>query len=1087
MRNRLFLIWAMILIFPLYSYKIGQNKSQYFLRWGITLAFYPDNVIARVIDKVQYEEGGNFKDLNFVVWTPYDQIPVKKFKVNKISGNLPQRKYGWLIVQNSGIYRTSNLDNTNVLAFSKIISDEMVDFSVSYRKSGTVYTPGNVFAVNSSGDILLYNSTTGVVSKIDTTFNWLSISLVPGKIDTIIYAGKSDGVYFAKINDNYQTWTEVGNLIEGAYILYATSSFILAATPSGLYRWDSTNWTQINNLTINSIKGTGLPNSRIYMGTTSGAYYSDDNGLTWNSIGAFSGKNVLSVTEKPAGSYPGLGTFFAVVRDSGVYDDDGNHLTAGFDAFLNYGALNGFDVESDNYNRIWYCCEAGIFYLKDTGGGNYVWNFNPGIEEQYDPQKPETSTMIGVNVADEIVNAFVSAFKPLFNDTVYIDIEKIKSMFLNYFGTSYPEDTFHFVINPYLVTPPDPNGSPPYTPSDILPVSLFTMHDKWQDTLQELKDAIYVKVGFELLGKVGGFLSLTTDARKFVFDYEFVNRGLFNLKPKENKLVRKGFAALLVGNYKYEVDQSPITGVPGLFDLTEYYDSTGTNVNMKNISKYHGEGEPEANEFSTARIFTLLEYIKEKDDVTKIRELFSDTSRSFERFKPYISGWAIANAKDDYSIIDPFPHEEPTTDLKYAFIEQEPFSYIIYTHNPDASTHILRLSFPDDASYFDAQGNWISPIEVWNINYKVDNTIEVNKLSPVDTLRHIYSVILNDDLVSLKQQIVVVNTDLDRVFSTARGRDLEVPYPILMVFQNPAIDNFVDVYLWSRRKVYKDVNEEGVELTISEGGRVVDVLDNLTNLAGSAPIALFTTSKELTRKTTIYHFTAYVEDTTGNGTKVTISVPVFYVTGGGTFASSDGSIRVKFPSSLNNSFMLTLSRNDKNAFDCIVPGSSEGYSDIITIGRNGEKISSNFSVEIIDPSLKNEGVSLYRYESGMGWVPVQGIVDRTEGKFLFETNTFGIFQVRGGGGGLTIPLIKAPSVMKKDEAKISFYLPLKRIVELSLYNSSGRKIFDLLKGEREPGIYEFTLNIPSQGVYFIVADIDGFSKIKRKVIVFDNK
>ncbi|MEO0253889.1 MAG: T9SS type A sorting domain-containing protein [candidate division WOR-3 bacterium] len=1084
--KKLFLL-SLILFLPLHSYTIGQKKSQIFLRWGITLAFYPQDIIARVIDKVQYEEGGTLKDLNFVVWTPYEKIPVKRFKINKISGNLPQRKYGWLIASGIGIYRTSSLDNTNLLAFSKIIPGKIIDFDVSYKKSGSVYIPQNVFAVDSMGNILLYNSTTFTVSVIDTNLNPLSISLVTGKIDTIIYAGRSDGVYFAKINDNYQTWTKVGNLSERVDILYATSSFILAATPSGLFRWDGTNWTQINNLTINSIKGTGLPNSRIYMGTTSGAYYSDDNGLTWVSINAFSGKDVISLTEKTSGSYPGLGTFFAVIRNEGVYDDLGNHFTSGLNAFLNYGALNGFDVESDNYNRIWYACEAGLFYLKDLGGGNYGWNFNPGIEEQYDPQKPETSTMIGINVADEIVNAFLSAFKPLFSDTLYIDLEKIKSIFLNYFGSSYPEDTFHFVINPYLVTPPDPDGSPPYKPSDIMPVSLFTLHDKWQDNSQGLKDAIYVKVGFELLGKVGGFLSLTDLEKKFVFDYQFVNRGLFNLKPKENKLVRKGFATLLIGNYKYEVDQAPITGIPGIFDFTEYYDSTGTNVDMNNISKYHGEGEPEANEYSTARIFTLLEYIKEKYGISKIKELFSDTSTSLERFKPYISQWAIANAKKDYTLFVPFPKEESTTELRYAFIEQEPFSYVIYNHNPDASTHILRFSFPDDASYFDAQGNWFSPIEVWNINYKVDNTIEVTKLFPDNTLRHTYFVLLNDNTVSLKQQIVVVNTDLERVFSTARGRDLEVPYPILMVFQNPAIDNFVDVYLWSRRKVYKDVNEEGVELTISEGGRVIDVDENLTNLAGSAPIALFTTSKELQRKSAIYNFNAYVEDTTGNGTNIVVSVPVFYVTGGGIFASSDGSIKVNIPSNINNSFMLTLSRNDKIAFDYIIPGSAEGYSDIITIGRNGKVISSNFRVEIIDPSLKNEGVTLYRYESGIGWIPVEGIVDRNEGKFLFETNTFGVFQVRSGGGGLNTPLIKAPPIMKKEEAKISFYIPVKKNVELSIYNSSGRKISKLLKGEKEPGIYEFTLNIPSQGTYFIVADIEGFSTIKKKVIVFDSK
>ncbi|MEN3043853.1 MAG: hypothetical protein ABDH37_01360 [Candidatus Hydrothermales bacterium] len=1147
MKNKIFLLLTLFLSGLFASYTPGESKNQIFLRWGITLAFYEDNIILRHIDSVTYEEGGDLKKLRFCVWTPYDKIPVKKFKINRISGTLPQRKYGWLLVDGFGVYRTASLDNTNLLAFSRPLEEGIVDFSLSYRRTGAVYIPSPelIYGVSSDGKIKIYsitldsllrenfvfkdniNDTLPYNTLIDTLvknpIKTLSVSLVVGKVDTFVYVGTTEGVYFSKLDtivfmrgdtvkrrlEYYLKWNRVGNLNDSVKILYATSSFILAVTPSGLFRWDGTSWTQVNDYKINSLKGTGVPGARIYLATTDGAYYSVDNGLTFTPITSFSGKNVLSVTEKPSGSYPGIGTYFAVIKGEGVYDDLGNHFTKGLDVFKNYGALNGFDIEPDVYNRLWYACEAGLFYLKDIGGGNYVWNFNPGIDEKYDPQNPESSKLIGVNVADEIVNAFVNSFKNLFTDTLYIDLEEIKSMFRNYFGREYPESYIHFVINPYLVTPPDDHASPPYTPSDIMPVTLFTLHDKHSEPLQDLKDAIYVKVGFEMLGKVGGFLSLTDIAKKFVFNYQFVNRGLFVLKPNEDKLVRKALAALLVANYKSRTDSilynNPlITGVPGLFDLSSYYDSTGTNVNMFNISKYHGLGEPEANEFSTARVFTLFEYIKERYGLTKIRELFDDTSRTWKRFNPYITSWALANAIDrvfgdnkDYyfRLINTFPREEATVLERYGFIQQEPFSYIIYRHNPDAKKHTLKLSVSDEASYYDRQGNWITYIEVYDVRYVfvrdaqgniIDTTIEVNRLFPIDSSKNIYSICLCDNQTVKRQKIVVINKDPRRVYSTARGRDTEAPYPIMIVLQNPIIDNFVDVYVWNRRKIFKDAREEGVILKISEAGRTLIRDENLTNLAGAAPIAFYTTSKELLRKSTIYTFTAYVEDTTGNGVDVVLPVPTYYVEGGGVYASSDGSVKLRFPSNVNNLF-LTLSKINKEAVDIIVPGSKEGKSDVFMVGSRGKKLAHTFVVEIIDPSLLTEGTGIFRYDEEFGWVPVEGFVERSEGKFVFETNAFGIYQVRTGGSVKSYPILKVDHLLKRDEGKVLLYVPIKTDVKLSIYNSTGRKVYDIIDGEREPGIYEFNLMFPSHGVYFIKADIKGFSVIKKKLIVFDTK
>ncbi len=1129
------LLYLLINLSILSGYSIGERKSQYFLRWGITLADYLDTVIARRIDFVTYEEGGTPKNLNFVLWTPYDKVPVKRFIVNKIPGAPPQKKYGWLMAEGYGVYQTASMDDVSKLSFSPIIPEvSALDLSIGYKKSGTIFVPDFVFTVDFEGSFKKYHLTTKKLSDfkafkdtindtlpegtdIDTLIKnplkVFSISVIPGQLDSFVYVGTTEGVfkgtlkpiYYSKIDTLgdtlfyvydyfYLDWTKIGVLTDTVTKLYVTNSFILAATTGGLMRWDGSLWTNVNSNIINSIKSIDkkLPFDTFLIGTGNGAYLSIDGGATWSQVPGFSGKNVVSIITKPSGSYPGAGNYFAVVRDSGVYDENGNKYIAGLEAFMNSGALKGYDIESDNYGRIWYACEAGLFYLK-LKNSNYVWNFNTGIEEGYDPQDPSSSYMIGVNVADEIVDTFVSSFKSLFADTAYIDIEEIKKMFNEYFGSLYPEDTIHFVINPYLITPPDPDQSPPYRNYDIVPVGLFTLYDKGADTLQKLSDAFYVKVGFEPLGTVGGWLSFSEDAKKMIFDYEFVNRGLFRLKPKEDKLIRTGFALLLIGNYKLKTDSilygdSILAYVPGLFSLSDYYDSTGTNVSMFNISRYHGWGEPEPNEFSRARVFTLFEYIKEKEGISKIRELFKDTSFSWDRLYPYISGWAIANAIDDFKKITPFPPELPTSDERYGVIQQQAISYSIYTHIPDGKTHTLKFSFPDDAFYYDPFGNWVPLLEVWVINYKVNDSLEIKKAFPSDTARNVYSITLYDTLVVNKQKIVVINLDDVNVYSTSRGRDTFHPHPVLMALHNPALDNFIDIYVWNNYKIYKDAGEEGTVVTIKEGDNIVEVIENLKPLAGEKDEALFVASYELPRRTTTYTLTAFTEDTTGNPVTVSLLVPVYHVrTEGGVFVSSDGSVKVKFPEGLSNSFLFTISEIEREVADRLIEGSKEGMSKVFVIGSYGKKLGKEFTVEIKDPSLRRENSSIYMYDSDIGWVPVKGIVDREEGKFVFETDRFGIFQVREGGSYVSFPVLKAPSIMKKGENRVSFYVPIKSNIKMALYDATGRRISEILKGLKEAGIYEVNVKFPASGVYFITAEVDGFSKIKKKVIVFESK
>jgi hypothetical protein len=827
---------------------------------------------------------------------------------------------------------------------------------------------------------------------------------------------------------------------------------------------------------------------------------------------------------------------------------------------VSYGALNGNSVDFDLFGRLWYGSEAGLFYLEqDTVGvDRLVFKFNMGLDEKYDPNTPHLSKTIGgINVSDILFENFVNDFMRLFYDNYYIDIGKILEHFKNRMGVDFPVEHIHLVFNPYVVTPPT-DDPVPYFPYDILPVTLFNMFGFKDREEQSLKDAVYVKVGFQGLGAVGGWLSLNDIEKRGKFVYILNNVGIFNIKENENKLIRAGLNSVVTTDYFVKRDSLflgdtleihlpegdtlylyppvfskiktfvrfpgdtfsilEVEGLKGVFDLVYYYDSVGTNGDFFKFSEYHGKSEPIPNKYSKARMFTFFEFLKERWGWNLLRGILQSSDTGWGNintvlknplyvpdtigFVGAVERWALSNAIDEkiypnwppdttsvndyyYKRIKTLPHIEPTLLNRYNFVFHGPYSYVVYEHIPEGNNVVCNFEIENNKNVVLYLVNYkhVYSDSGQVIGYKLDN---IEKLSPKDSKRNFYSVVLSD---SSKQKIVVINLEPLSI-STARGRDTIPPYPLLFVVQHPVVDNSIDIYVWNNRRIYLDAVKEGGILKITKEGLVVDSIKEFKYIVSGAQGVLFNASYKFERQNAVYTLAFSAQDTVGNLRTTVLDVSVFNIgPTGGVFSNVGNDVMLTVPEgAVTGSVLSVVSKVPKEKGEIIAKGSSEGASEIFVIGRNGKKLLKEFTIKIKSSSLKDNTTGIFVYKENFGWIPVPCVIDRDKGEAVIKTNTFGWFQVRKGKGTVfgSAPVLKIPAVMTKGKNNIIFVTPHKVFVDFSLYNVAGRKVVNIFKGYKGPGFHEMSFSVPVSGIYFFVGKVDKDVLFKKKVIIYPN-
>jgi len=70
------------------------------------------------------------------------------------------------------------------------------------------------------------------------------------------------------------------------------------------------------------------------------------------------------------------------------------------------------------------------------------------------------------------------------------------------------------------------------------------------------------------------------------------------------------------------------------------------------------------------------------------------------------------------------------------------------------------------------------------------------------------------------------------------------------------------------------------------------------------------------------------------------------------------------------------------------------------------------------------------------------------------------------------------------ETTVTFNVPLKQFLELSVYNLLGQKISTIFQGEKPPGVYQMHIDgyDMTSGVYFIRMEI-GYNSFAKKILL----
>ncbi|MDQ3047383.1 MAG: T9SS type A sorting domain-containing protein [Bacteroidota bacterium] len=246
----------------------------------------------------------------------------------------------------------------------------------------------------------------GVFMSSDNGLNWIRVNngLTSFDIESVAIHGSS--VLVATMNenvfrsdDNGSTWVPASTgLINDAIFLESDDSLALAITggsfsgPGGLFSTlDAITWTEIPTAVTGPLSTVTFKESRIFVGTvTGGLYYTDDNGVVWNSIS--SGLPAVKITDI---LYSGT-LLYAGTEGQGVFlsTDNGNSWSASNTGIGNL-TITGLEESS---SILFVSTYGGGIYQSNNSGASWM-TFNSGLDNLY--VRNITSSIAGLHAGTD--------------------------------------------------------------------------------------------------------------------------------------------------------------------------------------------------------------------------------------------------------------------------------------------------------------------------------------------------------------------------------------------------------------------------------------------------------------------------------------------------------------------------------------------------------------------------------------------------------------------------------------------------------------------------------------------------------------
>lgn len=959
-------------------------------------------------------------------------------------------------------------------------------FPSGYTATSLAFHPiSNVLSVllaglQGGGTCWTINAGTNWINKNDSLGD-LKVRAVAICPDTMsseyrMYAGTRTGVYWRDnpASDQWKKMPTTGLQDSNIICLSSTNDMeiIYAATLNGVYLWskaDST-WKEMNtgltNTDIRFIKVDKDSENIVYTGTPDGLFKSVNGGSTWVSI---LDKSVLSMDIQP----DSISTLYVGTNGEGVYKstDGGSNWDQKNNGLTDWGPENLVYVVPSisiiSGDTLFAGTRHGVFLTED--GGSSWKEMNKGL----------LSTYISNEIADSV--------RAIFDDAVPSDSTK----------------GMYDVCTRDFGNPPDIDNDPHifiFLLDSDTTKSYFDDINEYDTLYSNRCEMLYFKCANPTNNDNIGEL-----AKSF---QEMIH---WNYDKDEYNWIVKGIAVLsrhfvLLG--ESTVDMS----TPYFFPLNNEF-------------TYWGDASDE----DICGLWSM--YLYEKyGGISMLKNLISDTLNGFEGVDNTLTEEGFAET-----------HKEIFKDWVIASYVNNPDSNFysgkygynliknISVNNNDKDTlppyrdstnlwsaNNIYLKYPDVPNLGDTllfNGNTTNSISLYFIKLdSMENVISVDEISLVDNEARSYIGDLGSTYSILVSFIIVTGDEGTSPVQYVFDNDLIPPqYVQYSFFQNPLESSYLNFYLFSSDRIYRDVGDETPLLEFIQGETVDTVTMNIFLEPGSDSIAVIYRGN--------YHFTgsgtasiiASGEDLAGNDIvpeTTSISIQYILANNGGSITSPDGEMILDVPSKAISKdtyftvFRLSTTDNPDNprisSFGDLVikPQERETKGSAYRIGPTGLELKNPANLTIhYEGEASEKEVGIYRLENN-GWVYVGGVVNEETHLISTLITKIGTYQIQLGphSSPPEIPTVYAvsqnfPNPMKSNTT-ILYQLPQESFVNLKIYNIAGREVRTLINRKESLGYkaikWDGTDNkgrkLPA-GVYFYRLKASNYEKVKRLVIL----
>ena len=317
----------------------------------------------------------------------------------------------------------------------------------------------------------------------------------------------------------------------------------------------------------------------------------------------------------------------------------------------------------------------------------------------------------------------------------------------------------------------------------------------------------------------------------------------------------------------------------------------------------------------------------------------------------------------------------------------------------------------------------------------------------------------------------------------------------LFAYQNPGIQNYLDVYIISQRRVFNELgNEEPiVDYSVTQGDSGSIALSELISY-GSALI-IYHTSKELSTEGE-YTFTYQGSDQSGNLFEVdSLKIDVDYYDPGSSSRIVVGNAEYNLPRASLDSPLMIASGAIPIHRSVSLPEGFVPVSEIVMFGPNDKKLNRSATV-IFSLKETDQAMSIYQFHKGE-WRHIGA--DIIENSLQARTNSLGQFIVLSGlhgelDKGLVLPqqytLYQNYPNPFNPVTNMAFDLPEQGYVTLLVYDIMGREISRIFDGDLSGGYYKFNWDgkhssghaAPS-GIYFYRLTAGNFHQTRKMLII----